>query len=337
MIRTPSLPKSTRASALLIVLWAAFGFGPLPAAAATTEPWIKVESPHFIVLTLAPESTARAWCLALEQFVQGLGEVIAMPESKLTKATVLLFRTDRELRPFKPLENGQPKAVVGFFVRGAETPFIALALDARQSSIRRTVLHETVHWYLSASDVKLPLWLSEGLADVYATFAVDGGDAVFGELQPNHLRELRRQRPIKVERTVNTTPGSLDYNEGLRAPVFYAEAWGLTHYLLFGPGTPGRDSVKEYVAALRTAATPKLALEQILGADCDEIARRLGAYIGAGTHPVHRFKLPLAGIEASLRSTAATAAEAQRAQDELLLAVRRRLATEAITRLRSER
>ena len=313
----------------MILLWTGVGLGPIPAAAATLpDSWIKVESPHFIVLTQAPESTARAWSIALEQFVQGLHEVIAVPESKLTKATVLLFRTDRELRPFKPVENGQPKAVVGFFMRGAATSFIALALDARQSAVQRTVFHETVHWYLSAGDVKLPLWLSEGLAEVYATFAVDGGDAVFGELQPNHIRELRHHRPIKVERAVNTTAGSLDYNEGLRASVFYAEAWGLTHYLLFGPGTPGRDSVKKYRAALRSAATPKLALEQTLGADCDEIARRLGAYIGAGTHPVYRFKLPRDGIETSLNSSAATTAEAQQAQRELLLAVRRRPPTE---------
>ena len=86
-------------------------------------------------------------------------------------------------------------------------------------------------------------------------------------------------------------------------------------------GTPGRDSVKKYLAALRSAATPKLALEQTLGADCDEIARRLGVYIGAGAHPVYRFKPPLAGIEASLRSEVVSEDEVARAHRELLRAV----------------
>ena len=75
--------------------------------ARAKEQWVVVSMPHFRVLTTAPAATARKWALELERFTVMLHEVVNVPEAMVRPLTVVLFRTDRAMRPYKPLEKGR--------------------------------------------------------------------------------------------------------------------------------------------------------------------------------------------------------------------------------------
>jgi hypothetical protein len=76
----------------------------LPVALGAKEQrWVSVSSPYFTVLTPESERVARVWASELERFRLMLQQVVVAPEKRLRPVTVVLFSSDRAMRPFKPL------------------------------------------------------------------------------------------------------------------------------------------------------------------------------------------------------------------------------------------
>ncbi len=259
---------------------------------ATNEKWLKVQTRHFTVLTPGSEAIARKWAIELEQFVVGLQAIIPVPDERLRPVTVVLFRTDKALRPFKPLEKGKPMDIAGFFAQLQDNHAIALALDYSPEEIRAIIYHEAVHWYTSASEKPLPLWLDEGLAEVYATFQRDeDGRYSFGRAVKTHLAFVQYTKLMPLDKLTLITRGSLEYNEGSRATQFYAESWAFVHYLLFGRDTPGMASITRYLEAAETARSSADAFQKAFGVDYQEMQRRLEKYLSGGVYLIHHFQL----------------------------------------------
>ncbi len=289
---------------------------------AKPEKWVAVQSPLFTVLTPAPEATARRWAVELEQFRRAMQLVVDVPEQQLQPVTVLLFPRDRELRPFKPLENGKPEEIGGFFVHVGGTHALALALDYDERTTRQLVFHEAVHWYSASAEQNLPAWLEEGVADVYSTFRAEGDSCSFGALMPDHLRLLLREG-VDVGRLVMTPREGIRFNEGNRATLFYARSWFMSHYLLYGRGSPGRDAIARYLDGLAHRADLEGAFRDAFGADYAEFGRKLAAYLKQGHYAPQRFRVPYADIESKLTVRPASVAEVERTKGILLLGSRR--------------
>src|SRR5207249_4069641 len=134
-------------------------------------------------------------------------------------------------QPFLPQRNGRPAALRGYFHRDADGYAIAMALDEGEES-SSIVFHEYAHLLLQRGRI-LPIWLNEGLAEYFSTFALSsrGRTADIGRPVERHVRLLRdRFLPLTAVLSVNAQSDL--YDEGERRSVFYAEAWALTHYLL---------------------------------------------------------------------------------------------------------
>ena len=54
--------------------------------------------------------------------------------------------------------------------------------------MRRTIFHEGVHWFLSGTKTRNPVWLDEGLAEVFSTFRAEKDRAAWGQAIPEHFR-----------------------------------------------------------------------------------------------------------------------------------------------------
>ena len=50
---------------------------------------------------------------------------------------------------------------------------------------RATFLHELAHRFIHQRFAHLPIWLDEGLAQLYSTLRIEGGRAVFGGAAPS--------------------------------------------------------------------------------------------------------------------------------------------------------
>lgn len=293
------------------------------AAAPVTEKWTAVSSPFFTVLTPAKADAARAWAIELERFRLALQLVVNVPESRLRPVTVVLFPNDAAMRPFKPLENGQPQAISGLFVNFCDSHMIQLSLDGKPAQTRHTIFHEAVHWYSNAGEGELPLWLEEGVAEVYSTFSIGkDGSGSFGDVIPSHLKLLAKDKQWSIAQLIGTTRSSLEYNEGTRASRFYAGSWLAVHYLLFSQGPAGRASILRYLELRQRFGDTPEAFERAFGVNYAGFQAQLQRYLQGGKYQVQRLNLPASEIERQLSTRAATGAEVDLALGTLLVGSR---------------
>lgn len=296
-----------------------------PLVRGAEENWSKVTTDHFVLLTPAGEATARRWAIEFEQFRRGLQQAMPVPVERLRPVTIVLFQQDRAMQPYLPLEKGKPARMGGFFVRANDINTIMLSLARDAEETRRVIFHEAVHWHLSAREGFLPLWLGEGLAEVYATFAVpDAHTYAFGAAIDDHVRRLQRESLLPLSRLMGLGRDSLLYNEGTRASIFYAQAWAFVHFLHFGEKSPGRAAVQRYLDLLPVVRSADDAFFSAFGADYQEVERQFRAYIGSGrgSYRKHVYPRNTDDIARRLAFGPATPADIELARGSLLLGAR---------------
>jgi tetratricopeptide (TPR) repeat protein len=290
---------------------------------AAEPAWVKVTADSFEILTPAGEKVARRWATEFEQFRRGLQEIFPVPTGRLRPVTVVLFPDDRAMAPFVPLEQGRPAKAGGFFVRANEASTIMVSLARNAPETRRIIFHEAGHWHLSAREAALPLWLDEGLAEVFATFALSGPDSfTFGAAIDAHVDLLRGEKLLPLPNLLGVGRDSLLYHEGTRTGIFYAESWALAHYLFFGRQSPGRAAVQRYLELLPVVRSPDDAFLTAFDVDYQGMEHALRRYIAGGAYHTHRYPRAQDAIAGSLRLGPADPADLELAWGSLLLGTR---------------
>jgi tetratricopeptide (TPR) repeat protein len=292
-----------------------------PARAGDDE-WVKVSMDHFTILTPAGGHVARKWAIELEQFRRGLQAAVPVPVHRLRPVTVVLFRNERDMGAFAPLEKGQPVKIGGFFVRANDINTIMLSLARNDTETRRVIFHEAVHWHLSARDHPMPLWLAEGLAEVYATFTTDSKTYSFGIEFEEHVARLREESLLPLPKLVGLGRDSLLYNEGTRTSIFYAQAWAFVHFLFYGEKSPGPTAVQRYLDLLPRVRSPDDAFLTAFGSDYSTLERQLRRYITNGRYRKHVLTRSTDDLGRELKVVPALAADIELAKGSLLLVTR---------------
>ena len=207
----------------------------LPAPAASAQ-WVRVESPHFVVFGEIGEKRTRDYAGEFERFREALGRVMPGAAARPAVPTVVfIFKDARSFAPHRPLFNGKPVEVSGYFAGGPSLDVIMMPATSREQALR-TIYHEYSHLVTANAARGLPVWLSEGLAEYYSTFEVrdDGRRALLGGIIPSHLARLNTERMLPLEELLSVNHDSPLYNEGARRSTFYSQSWALVHLLLNG-------------------------------------------------------------------------------------------------------
>jgi hypothetical protein len=105
--------------------------------------------------------------------------------------------------------------------------------DPAEDNPHHAVYHEYVHTVLGRT-LRLPTWLSEGLAEYWGSTKIKEREIEFGRPIASHIFTLRTKAWFPLETLFRVEPSSGVYNEGDRSSVFYAESWALVHYLALG-------------------------------------------------------------------------------------------------------
>jgi tetratricopeptide (TPR) repeat protein len=272
-------------SARLAVAVALVVLAPLDAAAR----WTQLQSAHFLFIGDAAERDIRATAQKLEQFrevmVRALPAGAAMTSPVPT--VVFVFANDRSLAPYRPKFEGRPIEMAGLFVQQSDINYVAVNADAYQQAFN-VVLHEYSHFLLGNWLESVPVWMNEGLAEVYATFQErDGGKgAVLGAPDGNHLGLLRRSTLIPIRDLLAIDHSSPTYNEGSRRGVLYAESWALVHYLAFG-NRARTPQLAAFLKAVKGGAPPVPAFTEAFGSVA-KLEQELREYIHSFTMPAIR-------------------------------------------------
>ena len=290
---------------------------------ADDEAWTKAVTEHFTILTPAGEHVARKWAIQLEQFRRGLQAAVPVPVERLRPVTVVLFKDKRAMDAYAPLENGRPVKIGGFFVRANDVNTIMLSVARNDTETRHVIFHEAVHWHLSAREGFMPLWLAEGLAEVYATFEMpDAKTYAFGAGFAPHVERLRDENLLPLPKLAGIGRDSLLYNEGTRTSIFYAQSWAFVHYLFFGEKSPGRAAVQRYLELLPVVRSPDDAFMTAFGADYGSLEQQLRRYITSGRYHKHVYPRATDDIARQLRVMEAGEGDVALAKGSMLLGAR---------------
>jgi len=305
------------ASRLVFLFALVLGAGVEPAPAE--ESWTRVRSAHFEVLSNGAPERARLVAVGLERFRRVLAEVLGRaPERDDPPTVVVAFRGQDSFAPFRPLYRGRPQDVEGYFQAGSDRDYIAASLGSDGQEASETLFHEYAHVVLNRTQSAQPLWLSEGLAEVFSRWTATDAEALVGLPAPDHLRRLQREKPLPLARLLQVDGSSPLYNEGDERGIFYSQSWALAHWIVFGRGPNARADLQAFLSAITAGVEPARAFASAFGASPDAAEGPLAAYVAAPL-PVGRFHTSGLDGDVSVESEVPRRAEVEFRLGDLLL------------------
>lgn len=243
----------------------------LPAHAG--EEWLRIRSTNFELLTTAGEKKGRDAVLyfeAVRKFFEESKLVRKMPE---TPVRIIGFRSAKEYKPYAPNE-----AAVAFYQPGIEHDYIVMS-NIDPESFPATV-HEYTHLLVEHSGAKYPVWLNEGMADVFSSLKPMGNKIELGGVLPGRLYQLAQGKFIDLPTLFAVDQRSPLYNERERASMFYAESWALTHMIELS--MVYRPKASSFIQDIATGSTPAQAFAKVYGKTLDEVSTDLRNYVHGG-------------------------------------------------------
>ncbi len=233
------------------------------------DEWIQVQSPHFTLISNAGVKAARDAALRFEQirgaFRQALPDANTDPGQPIVVLAVKDEQSLRELLPqyWERLSGLRP---AGVFLAGPERHYVALRLDVQGSSPYRTLYHEYFHLLMRINHPRVPLWLSEGLAEFYGNTRISEGEIALGLPNQPHVLRLRSQEMLPLKTLFAVDRRSPYYNEAQKASIFYSQSWALTHYLMTaGRGRETTSPIDQFLALMQQGVRTDQAVRMALG------------------------------------------------------------------------
>src|SRR5262249_20312238 len=183
-------------------------------------------------------------------------------------------------------------------------------------------IHEYTHLIVRHSGLALPVWLNEGIAEVYSTMKPYGKQVRLGDLIPGRLQELRNSKWLDLEALLAVDHQSPHYNEKQKAGVFYAESWALTHMLYLSNGYWKKFS--ELLALIKPDAAQRVVLERVYEKPLRQVKSDLELYVRGTTFNAGLADVKLEKSAESPEVRSASAVESGLALADLLAVTRKR-------------
>lgn len=269
----------------------------------TRDTWRSVRTNHLFVIGNADAEKLRQVAAWLEFFHSAFARLVSrnVLESSVP-TTVIIFRDDASFMPFKPLYQGRPASISGYFQPGDDVNYIAISLDPRDRDQFSTAFHEYVHLHVKDNIPGAPVWLNEGLAELYGSLQFSGNDALLGAPLVHYLRLLREQELLPLKTLFSIGVDSPHYNEQDKNGIFYGQSWALVHYLMLGDR--GRqEQFRRFLQQVGRGEDSAKAVEDTFGISLDALEQELRAYVRRGDLAAQR----ISGVENAQAYTAYTA------------------------------
>ena len=180
----------------------------------------------------------------------------------------------------------------GMFVVGPAKTFLASFLEGQgRDALRRTLQHEAFHQFAYSSiSHNLPMWVNEGLAQLFEEGIWTGQQFWLGQIPPRRVRQL--QQDIK-ERTLvpfntflNVSPKEWSDNlaaSAERGATYYNQAWAMVYFLVDADGGRYRGAFMNFLTSLHNGMSPEQAFQHAIPDDLTAFQSRFAAWATALT------------------------------------------------------
>jgi hypothetical protein len=150
--------------------------------------WLKVTSSNFEMYTTAGSRDGRRPIEYFEEVREFFRRVRSQQVSTQLPVTIVAFKNAKEYRPYTMNE-----VAVAYFTGDEQRDYIVMS--GVGSEHFPTAVHEYMHLLIRHSGLKLPVWMNEGIAEVYSTLRPVGGQILIGTPPQGHLRKAGEWRP----------------------------------------------------------------------------------------------------------------------------------------------
>jgi hypothetical protein len=232
--------------------------------------WIRLKSAHFEMYTTASERSARETLKYFEQvrsfFQQGMGSI----PGKALPVRIVAFSSRKEYEPYR-LNN----FATAFY---HPTPTIDdIVLSETGFDVFPVAVHEYVHLVTKHMGMKLPPWLSEGMAELYSTLKPMGDRVLVGTLITGRHQALANEKWVPLKVIVNADHSSPYYNEKNQAGSLYNEGWALTHMLVLS--NEYRPGFAKFLELVNAGTPTEEALDKVYGKTIEQVDKELQVYL----------------------------------------------------------
>ncbi len=278
-----------------------------PAAKAAEPQWLKLSSPNFELYTTAGEKRARKAIVYFETIRRFFLNVLRSKQPAGPPIRIIAFRSEKEFAPFR-LNDFSP----AYYVGARHRDYIVMRSISAKNYPH--AIHEYVHLIARHSSGRLPPWLDEGLAVLYASLEPIANKVRVGAIVPGHYQALRRNKWLDLETLTGAGHDSPHYNEKDRAGVFYAESWALVH-MLYLSREYDLSKFAEFTTAIAARTPAPEAFATVYGKTLGEVFEDLRRYMRGD-----RFQAALFDVKLDKAAETPSVERAGRFESALVLA-----------------
>lgn len=255
--------------------------------------WIKYSTSHFDLYTTASNGDYAAPTLMALERARAFFEQTTF-RSSFPRTTVIAFASPAEYGAYR-----MNPGAYAFYQHSSQGDFILLQeLDGQHT---QAAVHEYVHFILHTAGYQLPLWLNEGLADLYSTLESNGSRVTVGRASPERMAIADGGRRISVQTLLQVDHRSPYYNDPSKMQLFYARSWALVHMLAMDEKYSRQFGA--FVQAISEGSSSEQCFRSVYGKRVDEIQTDLDQYLSNRSLPVAIYDINVANISGDVRTS----------------------------------
>lgn len=179
----------------------------------------------------------------------------------------------------------------GVFMAGRVNVLAAFLEGQGRDALKRTLQHEAFHQFAhNAISPDLPIWLNEGMAQVFEEGLWTGRKFILGQVPPRRLRQLKADieagRLFDFRAFMATTAEQWSKTltgDANRGATQYNQAWAMTHYLIHGENGTLRPRVIRLLQLIHGGMDPEEAWRTAFSANYAGFQRKFIAWADAVT------------------------------------------------------
>ena len=242
-------------------------------SARAEDGWFELRTPHFELITNAAERYSPGLLFHLEQLRRLFLTQAGAADDTAHPVRVIAFRSESEYARYR-IDD----AADAYYVGAPGRDYIVMPLS--HAGAYHIAAHEYAHVAVHRSGLQLPLWLSEGLAEVFSTVRFQSGQATVGQPDAGRMELWRERRGFPSQEIMarEARPGERDPHG-----MFYAESWALTHLLMFSPAYSSRFATM--LAKCNTAASGTDILRDVYRTSAATLERDVRAWVARPSLP----------------------------------------------------
>lgn len=256
-------------------------------AFAKTE-WLHARSAHFELYGTCDQRTATDTLRHLEDIRAVYRVLFTRAPRYEPRMLVIHCASEKDMAPFMKKYAGRTVEMAAFHIGPASYPAIVLNPSVTDGDPLPLVYHEMGHSFVQSLVPSVPLFINEGIAQVFESVKVGKEGFECGKASPERVSLLRHDKLLPLRELFAVDPTSSLYKLGRRRGLFYSQSWAFAHMCLFGADRTLGPKLLEFVTRQAGEADPAACMERVFGMKLDELDRLLANYVKEGRYDLCR-------------------------------------------------